>query len=58
MEEEMFVPDYDPDEDELPKTDSNYIRGGTNRHNKGSRCPSFPGRFTNVRRHVLRNHLP
>ena len=58
MEEEMFVPDYEPDQDELPKTDSNYIRGRTNRHNKGRKCPSCPGRFTNVRRHVLRIHLP
>ena len=54
----MFVPDYEPDQDELPKTDSNYIRCRTNRHNKGRRCSSCPGRFTNVRRHVLRIHLP
>ena len=54
----MFVPDYEPDEDELLQTDSNPIRGRTNGHNKGRRCPSCPERFTNVRRHVLRNHLP
>jgi hypothetical protein len=47
-----------PKVDVCSKTDSNYIRGRTNRHNKGRRCSSSPGRFTNVRRHVLRIHLP
>ena len=58
MEEEMFLQENEPDENELPKTDSNYSRGRTNRHNKGRRSPSCPGRFTNLRRHLLRNHLP
>lgn len=45
-------------EDKFPKTDPNYIRGRTIRHYKGRRCPSCPGLSTNVRRNVLRNHLP
>ncbi|CAG2227153.1 unnamed protein product [Mytilus edulis] len=45
-------------EDELPKNDAMYIRASTKRYNKGKKCPTCAGIFTNVSRHVLRTHLP
>jgi hypothetical protein len=52
----MFVPDYEPDEKMSSRRLIRIIFEVE--HNRGRRCPSCPGRFTNVRRHVLRNHLP
>lgn len=55
-EEAEFIPDYEPDEDELP---TQRIRGSvTKRFGKGKQCHICTGRFTNVRRHVTRFHLP
>lgn len=53
-----FIPDYEPDDDDLPCQNDDWIRGATQRHNKGRKCPLCPGRFINVRRHVVRSHLP
>ncbi|CAG2207161.1 tatD [Mytilus edulis] len=57
-EDDEFEPDYGPFEDELPKNDAMYIRASTKRYNKGRKCPTCAGIFTNVSRHVLRTHLP
>ncbi|CAC5422812.1 unnamed protein product [Mytilus coruscus] len=57
-EDDEFEPDYGPFEDELPKNDASYIRASTKRYNKGRKCPTCAGIFTNVSRHVLRTHLP
>ena len=56
-EDDEFEPDYGPFEDELPKNDVMYIRASTKRYNKGRKCPTCAGIFTNVSRHVLRTHL-
>lgn len=55
--EDDFVPDYDPEEDEIPVTRAS-VRGSSQRKERVQVCPACPGRFTNVRRHVICNHLP
>ena len=57
LDECHFVPDYGPLDGEIPDV-QNKISAVTARSSKGRKCPSCPGRFTNVRRHVLRSHLP
>ena len=57
MDDSNFIPDYVPYEDEIPEK-SDRIRSSTSKPRKGRNCPSCPGIFTNVRRHVLRQHLP
>lgn len=49
-DESKFIPDYE--EEVLP----NPIHGSTSK--SGKKCPACPGKFTHVRRHVLREHLP
>ena len=49
-DESKFVPDY---EEDPPATS---ILGSTSK--SGRKCPVCPGKFTHVRRHVLREHLP
>ena len=58
MEEEDFIPDYGPYEDEIEEKSVNHVRGSTLNFKKGRKCTSCEGRFTCVRRHVLRTHLP
>lgn len=49
-DESKFVPDYEEDVPLAP------IFGSTSK--SGRKCPVCPGKFTHVRRHVLREHLP
>ena len=56
-DESTFVPDYGPYEEEIP-TDKQRIRASAMRHSKSKPCPCCPGRFTNVRKHALRIHVP
>ncbi|CAC5419024.1 tatD [Mytilus coruscus] len=56
MEEEEL--DYEPEEKELGPVKEQRIRGSSNNRKRSRPCCICTGRFVNVRRHVLRAHVP
>ncbi|CAC5386086.1 tatD [Mytilus coruscus] len=56
MEEEEL--DYEPEEEELGPMKEQRIRGSSNNRKRSRPCCICTGRFVNVRRHVLRAHVP
>ena len=57
-DESKFVSDYEPFDNEIPCETEKHIQSNTKVWSSGRRCPACTGRFTNVRRHVIRHHLP
>ncbi|XP_061186478.1 uncharacterized protein LOC133194546 [Saccostrea echinata] len=57
MEEERdFVPDYEPEYDQLLSPPSRVPGSATSK--RGKPCPICMAKFTHVKRHVIKDHLP
>lgn len=58
LEDDDFIPDYEPAEEDIPTRRITVIKGASKRKERVQTCPVCPGVFTNVRRHVISRHVP